>query len=193
MDVRIDSEVEHFKFRVAGILEHNGKYLFVKMDSNNFYCLPGGHVEIGESTDKAVCREMEEELGFKIIPKKLLGIGQNFYTKNGKVFHELGYYYLVNAKNADDVNPENYVRTEIDKGVLKYLEFIWLKKEDLDATPFRPAFVKELLSSDSVLNIVNIDGKECKITKFWFFVEQIKNLIIMMCVNFSRTHYADVA
>jgi 8-oxo-dGTP diphosphatase len=34
--------------------------------------LPGGKIEFGESPDKALVREIQEELGFKIIPHRLL-------------------------------------------------------------------------------------------------------------------------
>ena len=39
MDIKIDTPQEHFKFRVVGIVEHNNKYLVVKIADNNFYCL----------------------------------------------------------------------------------------------------------------------------------------------------------
>ena len=70
MDISIKSEEGKFKFRVCGVLEHNNKYLLVKMNENNFYCLPGGHVELGEDTDTAVVREMQEELGYQVKIKK---------------------------------------------------------------------------------------------------------------------------
>ena len=70
MDIGINSEEGKFKFRVCGILEHDGKYLAVKMNNNNFFCLPGGHVELGEDTETAVQREMREELGYEVKIKK---------------------------------------------------------------------------------------------------------------------------
>ena len=39
-------------------------------------------------------------------------------TKDDKVFHELGYYYIVEPKNINDVNLDDYVITENDKGKL---------------------------------------------------------------------------
>ena len=101
-DVKINSEEGKFKFRVCGILKVNDKYLTVKIQGNDFYCLPGGHVELGEDTDNAVLREMKEELGYGVKIVKLVSIIQNFFkTKDDKVFHELGYYYIVEPKNID--------------------------------------------------------------------------------------------
>lgn len=166
MDIKINNEEGNFKFRVAGLLENNGKYLATKMDSNMFYCLPGGHVEIGETTDEAIEREMQEELGFPVKIKKLLAVAQNFYEKNGKKFHEFSYYYMVAPVSASDVNPEDYERIENDKGVMRHLEFKWLTKEDFSLQSFNPIFVKDILQSEKTKNIINHDGKSCKISDF---------------------------
>ena len=48
--ISIKKENYAFKFRVAGIIINNGKLLVDKTpDSVNYY-LPGGYVEIGETT-----------------------------------------------------------------------------------------------------------------------------------------------
>lgn len=166
MDIKIKSDEGNFKFRVAGLLEHNGKYLAVKIEDNTFLCLPGGHVELGESTDEAILREMGEELGYPVKIKKLMAVAQNFFEKKDKKFHEFSFYYMVEPENEDDVNPENYVRIENDKGVMKKLEFIWLSKEDFDSVEFNPRFVKNMFSASRVLNIVNRDGGDCIIKEF---------------------------
>lgn len=152
MDIKIDSNEGRFKFRVCGILEHNGKYLAVKINNNQFYCLPGGHVELDEDTDMAIKREMAEELGYEIKIKKLIAINQNFFkTKENKPFHELGYYYIVEAKNEQDVNPNDYAREELDKGELKHLEFKWLTLKELKNADFMPHFVASAIGSKDVL------------------------------------------
>lgn len=155
MDIRIDSEKEKFKFRVCGLLENNGKFLAVRMQENKFFCLPGGHVEIGEDTEQAVLREMKEELGYEVKINKLVAINQNFFTgSKGENFHEIAFYYIVNAKNLADMNPNDYDREEIDKGVLKHLEFRWFDIEELQTLDFRPAFLKETLKqNDLIINI----------------------------------------
>ena len=153
MDIRIDNEKEgKFKYRVCGILENNHKYLVVKIQHNDFYCLPGGHVELDEDTDHAVLREMSEELGYEVKIKKLIAVNQNFFkTQTGKPFHELGFYYIVEAKNPKDVNPNNYSREEIDKGEKKHLEFRWVTEEEMKTIAFRPLFIAENLHRETPL------------------------------------------
>ena len=146
MDIKIDDECGKFKFRVCGVLEHKNKYLVVKMNSNTFYCLPGGHVELGEDTNQAVLREMREELGFEVKIQKLVAIHQNFFKANdGKNFHEIGVYYVVNAVDEKNINDKDYVREELDKGKLQHLDFKWFTKEQLSKQDFRPKFIVSCL------------------------------------------------
>ena len=57
------TEMLNFKFRVSGIIIKDNKILLVDMNNSNFLCLPGGYVELGETTEKACLRELEEEVG----------------------------------------------------------------------------------------------------------------------------------
>ena len=151
MDIKIDTKESKFKFRVCGILEHNGKYLAVKMNSNPFYCLPGGHVELGEDTETAVLREMHEELGYEVKIKKLVAINQNFFLANdGFKLHELGFYYVVQAKDESNINSNDYLREELDKGKIQHLDFKWFTLEELKAADFRPHFVIDCIDAKEV-------------------------------------------
>ncbi len=157
-DVKINSEEGKFKFRVCGILKVKDKYLTVKIQDNEFYCLPGGHVELGEDTDSAVLREMKEELGYEIKIVKLVSIIQNFFkNKEGKLFHELGYYYIVEPKNIKDVNLEDYEVIEHDKGKDIRLEFKWFTLEQLKQERFLPKVLTEHLDSSNLVNIITRD------------------------------------
>ena len=158
MDVKIDNEEGKFKFRVCGILKVNDKYLTVKIQGNDFYCLPGGHVELGEDTDSAILREMKEELGYEVNIVKLVSIIQNFFkAKDNRRFHELGYYYIVEPKNINDVNLNDYVITENDKGKLVRLEFKWFTLEELKNARFLPEILKGQLENSNLVNIITKD------------------------------------
>ena len=158
MDVKIDSVEGKFKFRVCGIVRVNNKYLTVKIQNNDFYCLPGGHVELGEDTDSAVLREMKEELGYEVKIVRLVSIIQNFFkAKDGRNFHELGYYYIVEPVNIDEVNLEDYIRMENDKGEMKRLEFKWFTLEELKNTRFLPEILKSKLEGNTLENIITKD------------------------------------
>ena len=80
MDVKIKCEEGNFKMRVAGLIVKEGKLLTVDICNNGFYCLPGGHVHLGESSLEAIKREMEEEVNLTCKEAKLLAIIENFFT-----------------------------------------------------------------------------------------------------------------
>ena len=84
MDVRIDAEQVNFKMRVAGALIVGDKLLTVQICNNGFYCLPGGHVHLGENSKDAMLREFQEEVEIKCEVGKLLAIVENFFKKSLK-------------------------------------------------------------------------------------------------------------
>jgi len=62
----------------AVIFNENKEVLFTKRSQTvrepGKWCLPGGHIEVGESWTDAVVREIKEELGIKLIKFELAGI-----------------------------------------------------------------------------------------------------------------------
>lgn len=85
MDIEFKNKIQKFKYRVNGIVIHNNKILTIKMKNNISYCLPGGHVELGEDTNTAILREMLEELDTNVSIDKEIAIVENFYIDK-KVF-----------------------------------------------------------------------------------------------------------
>lgn len=146
MDIRIDNVKGSFKLRVAGILKRDdGKFLVQRVGSNIFYCLPGGHAEVGETLSQAVQRELEEELQFNIQVVRLGFMIENFYFSNKTLsdMHETGFYYYL--KSPKKFNCDSWSVQEIDKGVEKVLEYRWVSKDELRDIDFRPSFLKEIL------------------------------------------------
>ena len=69
--IKIKTNDYNFKFRVSGLVIRNNKVLLVDMDDSGFLCLPGGYVELGETTEEAVKRELIEEIGKDVTIKNL--------------------------------------------------------------------------------------------------------------------------
>lgn len=62
---------------VIGIAEHDGRYLMIQRSphvSRPFtWCFPGGHIDPGETSRRAVIRELYEELSVIVEPMAKLG------------------------------------------------------------------------------------------------------------------------
>lgn len=78
-DWHFQTETYTCDLRVAGVLIRNG-YLLVQRDTGGTeYALPGGHVQIGETTMQALLREWQEEMNTPIVCEKLLWTEECFW------------------------------------------------------------------------------------------------------------------
>lgn len=145
-DIEFKTDSKKFKYRVNGIIIHNNKILTIRMKNNISYCLPGGHVELGEDTRTAILREMLEEIDTPVSIDKELAIVENFYLdKKNFQTHEISFYYIIVPDTWDKIPLENYTKTENDKGEIKCHNFEWLDIPSLNTLDFRPEFIKEKL------------------------------------------------
>jgi ADP-ribose pyrophosphatase YjhB (NUDIX family) len=63
------------KIAVNGIvLNEKGEVLLAKRTDNGLWCIPGGHMDLGESLAQACVRELLEETGLRVEVLKLVGI-----------------------------------------------------------------------------------------------------------------------
>ncbi|MFD1134436.1 NUDIX hydrolase [Paenibacillus urinalis] len=146
-----------FNFRVAGIAVHQNRILLHTTLNDDFWNLPGGRVEFNESTDQAIRREMEEELGIKVQIKELLSVNEDFFEYDGKPFHEIGFYYLINF-------PEGHEITEIQDQFIGIEEggkliFQWFDIDQLEQLHVYPQNLKsqllKLKENNQIQHIIN--------------------------------------
>ena len=79
--------------------------------------MPGGHVNLGEDSKKAIIREMKEETGYDVEINKLIFLVENFFMRNsGEKIHEISLYYLLDTKEPIKNSFNDYTVREIDKG-----------------------------------------------------------------------------
>ena len=148
--IKIKTNDYNFKFRVSGIIIRNNKLLLVDMDNSGFLCLPGGHVELGETTELAVKRELFEEIGKEFIIKKYLGVVENYFiNKFSKKIHEISFYYLMDFVDSD-VEENDFTLIENDKGNEVNLAFKWININDLDKYNIQPKFLKDLFKDKNI-------------------------------------------
>lgn len=87
---------------VRAIIYKDGKLLGVKHKSKNtgdpkdFWAIPGGGLDPGESLEDGLRREVYEELGVRVSPGRLLLIQQFTSTRQG-IDEELEFFFLVEA------------------------------------------------------------------------------------------------
>ena len=91
MDVSFKTNDGKFNYRVCAVMINNGRILAMHDERSPYYYLPGGRVEMGETAEHAVVREVQEELN--ITPKIIrpLWLNQAFFREDvdGQNYHEL--------------------------------------------------------------------------------------------------------
>lgn len=91
----------------AGILSNQeGKVLLQKRSDTETWGLPGGCMEIGESSIQTLKREFMEETGLRIEPLRLLNVYTDYLQvyPNGDQAQTIGFVYEV--KTTDEISPD---------------------------------------------------------------------------------------
>ena len=141
MDISYVLENEKFNYRVCAIIIFEGKILAMHDERSPYYYLPGGRVQLGETAEHAVIREVEEELN--ISPKIIrpLWLNQSFFTEDvDKLnYHEICIYFLMDISETELL--EKGERFTLQEGRhIHYFE--WLSFERLSDEYFYPIFLK---------------------------------------------------
>ncbi len=142
MDITFKTEDGTFNLRVCAMMLHDGRILAMKDERSPYYYLPGGRVKLGEELEKAVLREVAEELGVEGEIVRPLWVNQGFFTEDvsGEKYHELCVYYLVDITQTG--LPELGERFErFEQG--RRNRFEWLAFERLKDEYFYPVFLRE--------------------------------------------------
>ena len=148
--VRVDESVVNL--RVGAIIIKDNKVLMVKNQRDDYYYSVGGRIKIGETSEKAIIREVYEELGVKLPIDRLGFISENYFYGDmgdniGREIYEICFYYYM--KTPSDFEPHGESVTS--DGLAETFEWIPF---DTDKTIY-PVFFKTELA-DPCKNIKHI-------------------------------------
>ncbi len=112
---------------ICCILSHQEKLFLVK--NNRGWELPAGHIELGETVEQAILREVREEAGVAINPptifghKKLTSLQPVPRKDNPHLYYPFPHAYVIFAfANAESVAEEPYHADIYDKKLATYHE-----------------------------------------------------------------------
>jgi 8-oxo-dGTP pyrophosphatase MutT (NUDIX family) len=138
-DIVFERDGKKFNFRAVAVIIHSNKILLHKINSNPYWSLPGGRVELSESARDAVRREMKEELRIDCSIIQPLWVMENFFDSFGFSFHEIAFYFLMSVPS--DLLTRGDSFEEYD-GTSK-LNFSWHAIDDLDNVELYPEFLRK--------------------------------------------------
>lgn len=106
---------------------------------NNFYFLPGGHIEYGESAKEALLRELIEETGAACNIKRFLGCFEHISRADNKGIHNHEYNFIFEA-SSDSLTIGNAIPQ-----LEEHIELLWIPLSSITEIDFRAESLKKLL------------------------------------------------
>ena len=123
-----------FGVRATALILQNCKILVTK-DKDKYYTI-GGAIQVNESTEEAVVREVKEELGVKAQAGQLAFVVKNRFEQDGISYHNVEFHYLVNLlEDAPLTMQEDEKRQPCE----------WIDIDKLEGINLVPAFLKTAL------------------------------------------------
>ena len=157
--ISYEENTNKFNFRVGGIIESPDKKILIHRLSNfDFWLLPGGRVEMLEDTKKAILREIEEELGIKVIIDRLVAITESFFDIKSSTYHELTFNYLLQLPENSELLQKEGEFSGIEGEKYRYM---WIDKEDLSNISFKLDYTVSILQNtpDKTTHIIKDERK----------------------------------
>ena len=134
-----------FNCRVAGIALSGDRVLLSRAEMNDSWYLPGGRVELLETTEDALKREMQEELGVEIHIERLVWVVEYSFASDGRNYHELAFYYLMTFVHGSHLYDRGKPFPGDEEGIK--LIFRWHRIDELGEILLYPSFLQEKLSA----------------------------------------------
>lgn len=147
---------KRFKYRVAAVALRGDWVLIHQFEDSHYWSLPGGNVEMGETSQEALKRELLEEAGLTFGIERLLWVHENLFERaDGRQVHELALYYLIDLNGSGDDIQQGW---EDDLR----LHFRWVPLVELSGYNLVPPFLKDSLLSLPVtpVHLITVESRQ---------------------------------
>ena len=140
-EIKVDNN-KHIHVLSRAVIIDDGHILLCKtLDlQSNFYFLPGGHVEHGESVEKALLRELLEESGAVCTIKRLLGcLEHSFEPGRLSTCHNHEYNFIFEV-TSDSLKKNNQIPQ-----LEEHIQLMWIPLYQIAEIAFFPELLKTLI------------------------------------------------
>jgi ADP-ribose pyrophosphatase YjhB (NUDIX family) len=118
------------------VIRRDGLVLLCRPLAEEWWFLPGGHVEPGERVELALIREIAEELGTEASIVGLLAVVENCWSDDDDTHHELNLVFEATIADAAELECRE-----------SHLTFRWLPLNQIASEDIRPAAIKSALAA----------------------------------------------
>ncbi len=115
------------------IVIHNHNILLMKRNKFGlqFYCLPGGGIDMGETADQAVVREIKEETSLKVANPRLV------YIEDSNALYGTQYHFVCEYQDGDVKLQPDSIEAQLNKQGKNLFEPMWVPISKFAGLPFR--------------------------------------------------------
>ena len=106
-----------------------------------YVAFPGGRIELGETLEQCITREIDEEIGATVLDFEFLFLLENFFVFEGEAIHGIELFCEVRLKS-DEVESQ-----------LAGCEFPWLEVAALSDADLRPTVVRDRIIDGTYRNV----------------------------------------
>ena len=159
MECSIKEDKRQFRMRAAAIIVKDNKVLMSRNKRIPYYYSVGGAIELGESSEEAVIREVEEETAWKLEIDRLFLIHENFFqVREGEEvrdFHIVNFYYLMKTPENFELDPNwRSITLGDEEEVVE-----WVDLDSYESELAKPKFLAQLIRENpkEVRHIVTRD------------------------------------
>lgn len=134
-----------FQMRAVAIIRRNDHILMHRATDEQFWSLPGGRIEFGETAAETLERELLEELGCASRPGDLRFLVENLFVYEGRAVHEIGCYFEADLLDDFPFVTDDICYRTVDGA--SELEFRWVPDaaEGYRAFPLMPPMLASQL------------------------------------------------
>lgn len=151
-----------FRYRAGAIVVEDGCVLMVGNERDNYLYSVGGGVQLGETAQQAVVREVYEETGVHYEVDRLAVVHENFFDSSdgllsGLCCHEIALYFLMKPRGTKELHSDSW-----EYGIKE--EMHWIPIEDLDKYTAFPSFLQEYLQNphEELVHIITDERQGAK-------------------------------
>jgi ADP-ribose pyrophosphatase YjhB (NUDIX family) len=119
---------------VRAIIKADGNILVCRKKGEEYYFLPGGHVEFGETSEYALKRELWEELDLEVKNSRFIGGSEHMFTEDGVRRHEINLAFEVETEQTKTESREDH------------LQFFLLTPEEFQQETILPTSMQKAVS-----------------------------------------------